>query len=37
MLTVAGTARKRGIDFLDWLTRTLQAKIDRRPAPVFRG
>jgi len=37
MLTVAGTARKRGIDLLDWLTRALQAKIDRLPAPSFRG
>jgi len=37
MLTVAGTARKRGIDLLDWLTRALQAKIDQLPAPSFRG
>jgi transposase len=37
MLTVAGTARKRGIDLLDWLTRALQARIERLPAPAFRG
>ena len=36
MLTVAGTARKRGIDLLDWLTRALQAKIEKVPAPAFR-
>jgi transposase len=37
MLTIAGTARKRGINLLDWLTRALQAKIENRPAPAFRG
>ena len=37
MLTIAGTARKRGIDLLDWLTRALQAKIAKVPAPAFRG
>jgi len=36
MLTVAGTARKRGIDLLDWLSRTLQAKNEGLPAPAFR-
>jgi ribosomal protein S27AE len=28
---------KCGIDLLDWLTRALQAKLDRLPAPAFRG
>jgi transposase len=37
MLTVAGTARKRGIDLLDWLTRALQARNERGPAPAFRN
>jgi len=37
MLTVAGTARKRGIDLLDWLTRALQARIERLPIPAFRN
>jgi len=37
MLTIAGTARKRGINLLDWLTRALQAKIENRPAPAFRN
>lgn len=37
MLTIAGTARKRGINLLDWLTRALQAKIENIPAPAFRG
>ena len=37
MLTIAGTARKRGVDLLDWLTRALQAKLEGLPAPVFRG
>jgi transposase len=37
MLTVAGTARKRGVDLLDWLARALQAKIHQLPAPSFRG
>jgi transposase len=37
MLTIAGTARKRSIDLLDWLTQALQAKIEGLPAPAFRG
>jgi len=37
MLTVAGTARKRGIDLLDWLSQALQAKNAGLPAPAFRG
>jgi transposase len=35
-LTVAGTARKRSLDLLGWLTRALQAKIEGRPAPMLR-
>jgi transposase len=31
------SGRKRGIDLLDWLTRALQAKIEKVPAPAFRG
>ena len=37
MLTVVGTARKRGIDLLDWLTRTVQADLKDRPAPELRA
>jgi len=37
MLTIAGTARKRGVDLLDWLTRAIQAKIEGLPAPVLRA
>ena len=37
MLTLAGTARRRGINLLDWLTRALQAKLEDQPAPAFRG
>ena len=37
MLTLAGTAHRRGINLLDWLTRALQAKLEDQPAPAFRG
>jgi len=37
MLTVAGTARKRSIDLLDWHTRALQARVEGIPAPAFRA
>jgi transposase len=37
MLTLAGTARRRGIDLLAWLTRALQAKLDERSAPAFQA
>ena len=37
MLTLVGTARKRGIDLLEWLTQTVQAGLDGRPAPEFRA
>ena len=37
MLTVAGTARKRGIDLLDWLSQALQARNQGVPAPALRG
>ena len=36
MLTLAGTARRRGINLLDWLTRALQAKLEDQPNPAFR-
>jgi transposase len=36
MLSLAGTARRRGIDLLDWLTQALRAKLEKRPAPVFQ-
>lgn len=36
MLTLAGTARKRGIDLLDWLTRAVQAQLSGEPAPELR-
>jgi len=31
------TARKRGIDLLEWLTQTVHAGLDGRPAPEFRA
>jgi transposase len=37
MLTLAGTARRRAIDLLEWLTRALQAKLENRPAPAFHA
>ena len=37
MLTLAGTARRRGIDLLQWLTRALQAKLEGQPAPAFQA
>jgi len=37
MLTLAGTARRRGINLLDWLTRALQAKLVGTAAPAFRA
>lgn len=37
MLTLAGTARRRGIDLLQWLTRALQARLEGRPAPAFQA
>jgi len=36
MLTLAGTARRRGINLLEWLTFALQAKLEGRPAPAFQ-
>lgn len=36
MLTLAGTARKRGIDLLDWLTRAVQSRLSGEPAPELR-
>ena len=37
MLTIAGTARKRGINILDWLTKALQAKLANLPAPALQA
>ena len=37
MLTLAGTARRRGIDLLAWLTRALQAKLEERSPPAFQA
>jgi transposase len=37
MLTVTGTARKRGLDLLDWLTRAVQARIEGFSAPAFQN
>jgi len=36
MLTLAGTARRRGINLLEWLTSALQARLEGRPAPAFQ-
>lgn len=33
ILTLAGTARRRGIQILDWLTWAIQAHLEGRPAP----
>lgn len=35
ILTIVGTARRRGIAVLDWLTRTVQARLEGRRAPPF--
>ena len=37
MLTLAGTAHRRGINLLEWLTRALQAKLEGRSAPAFQA
>lgn len=37
MLTLVGTARRRGIDLLDWMTRTIQASLEGKPAPEFKA
>jgi len=37
LLTLVGTARKRSIDLLDWLTRAIQADLEGKPAPSFEG
>lgn len=34
-LTLAGTARRRGINLLEWLTRAVQANLEGLPAPAF--
>lgn len=35
ILSLAGTARRRGLDLLAWLTRALQADLDGLPAPAL--
>jgi len=37
LLTLVGTARKRSIDLLDWLTRAIQADLEGQPAPSFEA
>jgi len=37
MLTLAGTARKRGIDLLEWLGQAMTASLTGAPAPAFRA
>lgn len=37
MLTLAGTARKRGVHLLNWLTAAIQARLQGLPAPVFQA
>jgi transposase len=36
MLTLAGTARKRGIDLLEWLAQAMTASLAKASAPAFR-
>ncbi len=35
MLTLAGTARRRRIDLMEWLTQAVQANLQGQPAPAF--
>ena len=35
MLTLTGTARKRGINLLEWLTKAIRASLKNQPAPAF--
>ncbi len=35
MLTLAGTARKRGVDLLEWLTQAMKASLVGIAAPDF--
>lgn len=37
MLTLAGTARKRGIDLLDWLAQAMTRSLGGLPAPAFQA
>lgn len=37
MLTLAGAARRRGIDILAWLTQALSARLVGVPAPPFKA
>lgn len=36
ILTITGTARRRRVDILAWLTRALQARLEGRPAPALQ-
>lgn len=37
LLTLAGTAKRRGIDLLKWITAAIQARLEGRLAPVFQA
>ena len=37
MLTLAGTARKRDINLLEWLVQALQTALMAKPAPSFQA
>lgn len=37
MLTLAGTARKRGVELLEWLAQAMIASLAGTPAPAFRA
>lgn len=37
ILTLVGTARRRSIDLLAWMTRAIQASLEGRTAPAFRA
>jgi len=37
ILTLAGTARKRGVDLLEWLTQAMKASLTGEPIPVFQA
>lgn len=36
MLTLAGTARKRSVDLLEWLTQSIKAKLSGQSTPPFK-
>ena len=37
ILTLAGTARKRGIDLLEWLAQAMTASLYGKPATAFQA